>query len=341
MQDKQQLTTKIMSVGTHLPEQRVLSDHIFEEIDTERLYGIPTDWMSSKMGIIERRMSPEGSNPSDLAIPAAREAIESLDTLNPDLIDLVIFCGIERDHPEPATAHRIQDSLGLKARHAFDVANACFGFMDAIEIANNYILSGSAKYALVVTGEVPSRLLKAALNHLKKGVPLKEARNILGALSVGDAGGAVILGPTDAASNDGFNLFNVCADSRHIDKCIYTVNQDGSFGGQMLMGPISNAIVRHHENLIDDTLAKLGWDHFDWMLTHQMGQKPFDRLSMLPGVDPSRMVKTFDKLGNITSATFPVNFHKLVNSGKVKSGDRIGGCFAGSGLAIGQIGYTY
>jgi 3-oxoacyl-[acyl-carrier-protein] synthase-3 len=59
------------------------------------------------------------------------------------------------------------------------------------------------------------------------------------------------------------------------------------------------------------------------------------------GVSPSKMIKTLDKLGNITSATFPVNFKKLGDEEKVTKGDRIGGCFAGSGLVVGQFGYTY
>ena len=75
-------------------------------------------------------------------------------------------------------------------------------------------------------------------------------------------------------------------------------------------------------------------------MTHQIGAKPFERLSRLPGVKPEIMIKTFHKLGNITTATFPVGYDKLQKSGKLKAGDHVGGCFAGSGLALGQFGYT-
>ena len=109
----------------------------------------------------------------------------------------------------------------------------------------------------------------------------------------------------------------------------------------MLMGQISGAFVKSHYDMIDNTLDQLGWDSFDWILTHQIGQRPFERLSNMNGIKPHKMIKTLDKLGNITSATFPINYHKLLNEEKIKKGDRIGGCFAGSGLVVGQFGYLF
>ena len=107
------------------------------------------------------------------------------------------------------------------------------------------------------------------------------------------------------------------------------------------MGQLAGIFIRSHNKMIDDTLRRLGWKDFDWMLSHQIGKKPFEKLSNLNGVTPNKMIKTLDKLGNITSATFPVNFNKLVEERHVRSGDKIGGCFAGSGLVIGQFGYTF
>lgn len=331
---------RIESCGTYLPETIVTSKDLFAEFDSETNYGISQDWMAEKMGITERRVSPPGSLPSELAIPAAHEAIENSPDTSYEQIDMVVFCGIEGDQSEPATAHTICHALGINAKYAFDTSNACYGFVNGMEIACSFIETRRARAALVVTGEIPCRVLEAAVKRLKSGLGLRQARQIIGALSVGDAGGAVIL----SASNDtvsGFDLINTHSYSSHTEKCIYKKKENGEIDGQMQMGRITKAIVDCHEKLIDDTLGRLGWHDFDWMMTHQMGQKPFDRLSRLKGVNPRSMIKTFPKLGNITSATLPISFHKLVNSGMVKTGHRIGGCFTGSGLAIGQFGYTY
>jgi len=333
--------SKIYSTGIHLPSEIVKSDHLFEEINSEKQYGIETDWMSNKMGIIERRVAPSDAKPSDLAIPAARQAIESATEVDPNDIDLVIFCGIERDQPEPATAHKIQDHLGLNARYAFDIANACYGFVDGMQIANNYISCGIVRNALIVTGEIPTQIMKSVKNTLKKGVDIKTARNLVGILSVGDAGGAVVLGETKNNDVSGFELFNTASYSHLAEKCRYERKSDGSIEAQMMMGQISGAFIKSHYDMIDNTLEQLGWESFDWILTHQIGQRPFDRLSKMNGIRSNRMIKTLDKLGNITSATFPINYHKLLNEKKIKKGDKIGGCFAGSGLVIGQFGYLY
>ncbi|MFT6408656.1 MAG: 3-oxoacyl-[acyl-carrier-protein] synthase-3 [Arenicella sp.] len=341
MYHPQKKKAKIFSTGVHLPSQVVKSVDLLEEIRSECLYGIDKNWMSETMGIEERRMAPDAAKPSDLAIPAARDALRKIPEIDTQHIDLVIFCGIERDQPEPATAHTIQNALGLNARYAYDVANACYGFIDAMHIATNYIECGIVRYALVVTGEVPTRVLKAAVEVLKSGVDVKTARNIIGALSVGDAGGAAILGVADNNDSSGFELFNTISVSSHVDKCIYKQRQDGSIEGHMIMGQLAGMFIRNHHKLIDDTLNQLGWKDFDWMLSHQIGKRPFDKLSNMNGVTPNKMIKTLDKLGNITSATFPVNFNKLVEEQHVRSGDKIGGCFAGSGFVVGQFGYTF
>lgn len=335
------LKTKIYSSGVFLPTQIVTSDELFEEFESEKNYGIPTNWMSDRMGIEERRMSDTDMLPSSLALPAAQQALEGLSDITLDDIDLVIFCGIERDIPEPATAHKIQKELGLNARYAFDVANACFGFVDAMQIADCYVGNRMARAALVVTGEIPTRVLRAALDVLKRGVDIKTARRIIGGLSVGDAGGAVVIAPTEEDSRSGFELFNSNTYTDFLDKCMYKRSSDGSINGQMEMGVLAKAFISIHGNIIDDTLDQLGWSEFDWLISHQVGKKPFDHLSNLKGVGPKKMIKTLDKLGNITSATFPVNFHKMVSEGAVKVGDKIGGCFAGSGIVIGQMGYRY
>ena len=331
--------TQILSVGSHLPQQIVTSDELFEEIKSEQ-YGIPINWMSNTMGIKERRVAKPGTPPSELAINASRKAIDDA-KIDANEIGMILFCGIERDNPEPATAHIIQNALGVKAQYAYDIANACFGFVDAMKIASNFIVNKEIKYALITTGEVSTKMMYGIMSRFKKGgLDVKKARNMIGALSVGDAGGAVIVG-SSKDQNTGFNLFNSHVDSKHTDKCIYKVAEDGLPDGQMLMGPITNAILKAHEGLIDDTLEKLGWNKFDWLISHQMGQRPFDKLSLLKGVQPSKMIKTFPKLGNITTATFPLNWEKLTLNAKVRRGQKIGCCFAGSGLAVGQLGYTF
>lgn len=332
---------RVESTGVFFPEQVVTSDDLLSEIDSEKNYGWPTDLISRHIGIKERRMADGSCLPSDLAIPAAKMAIRDCVSLNPDDIGMVIFCGIERDQPEPATAHTIQNALGLSADHAFDIANACFGFIHGMQLASNYIKLGEVKKALIVTGEVPTKIQNGVLDLLKKGLDKNKAKKLLGALTVGDAGGAAILSACHAGDHAGFDIFNNTSDSKHINKCIYRCDKNGIPRGQMDMPRINRVAHKIHERIIDSTLAAMKLQEFDWVLAHQTGAHPFEQLSHIRGVQKEKMVKTFDLFGNLTTATFPVNFNFLEKAGRVNKGDKIGGLFAGSGLAIGQFGYTY
>jgi len=331
--------SKIISYGTYLPQERVKSDHLFEEINSDSQYGVPVNWMSSNMGIIERRVADANLKPSDVAIFAAKKAISKLEGIDPQEIDLVIFCGIERDQPEPATAHTVNDKLGLNAKSVFDMANACLGFVDGLSVASKFVESGAARLALVVTGEVSSRVMFDTVEQLKSGVSKRVFDNKVGCLSVGDAGGAVILGATHI-HNAGFQLFNTDVDSKHRDKCVYHHTKNG-IDAQMLMGKILAQGIKMHRNLIKDTLGGLGWDQFDHVLSHQTGKRNFDEFSKFSGVELDKMVKTYPMLGNTTTATFALGWEKLNKSGNVKVGDRIGGLFAGSGLATCQFGLYF
>jgi len=332
-----QRQSKVISSGIYLPKQVVKSDHLLEQINSEKNYGIPANWMSKYLGIKERRMASPDAKPSDLAIPAARMAIESCDDIRPDEIDSVYFCGIERDMPEPATAHIIQNALGLNARTALDLSNACFGFVNGIEAATKDIKLGEARYALVVTSEVSTKVMLAAVKLLETGIAKNQAKMILGALTVGDAGGAVILGPSNTTR--GFSAINKRTDSSKYPLCYYKM-EGGQPSGRMDMRRITNAIYAEHQQMISSTFEVTGTE-FDWALCHQTSAIQFGRIAKLAGLPESSVVKTFEKLGNIASASFPVGFNKLVSGGKVKRGDKVACCFSGSGISIGQFGYTF
>lgn len=332
------IRTQMIGVGTYLPKQVVKSDDLMQEVDTEKRYGMPYNWMSQKMGIIERRMASSSTSPSTLAIRAAEDAFHSCPDFNRDQIDAVIFCGIERDKPEPATAHIIQNALGLKANHVFDVANACYGFVDGLKLASALVESAMITHALVVTGEVTTRILRTIVDTLKKGISTEEAKHLWGGLSVGDAGGAVIVGPSSDGKS-GFMLFNQRSESRHVDLCHYKYQADGSLDARMNMAQIVARGFQLNKKIFDETLDELGWDGIDWALAHQTGKATFKQTLSLHSVEEHKAIKTYPCLGNITTATLPVSFKKLVDSDRLKSGDRIGGLFAGSGLVAGQFGY--
>ena len=335
------LGTQVLSCGVHLPLEKVKSSDLFESFHSERDYGIDKNWMSNQMGILERRFSPMEERPSDLAIKAAREALDSISSFNPDNIDAVLFCGIERDQPEPATAHQVQRSLGLRAKFVFDVANACFGLFDGIQIASSLIRAGAARSVLVTTGEVPTRLTREVVSQLSKGMDAKKARDVLGFLTVGDAGAAMIVGESDADRNQGFLSFDCQSLSEYNNLCYYDHNKHGEFEGQMKMARIVSRTLKLQKEIRERANYENTMPDPRFLLTHQVGKKAFDQVSELGLVPERNMIKSYDYFGNVTSATVGLNFYQLINSGRLKSGDTTYACYSGSGIVAGQFYYKH
>jgi 3-oxoacyl-[acyl-carrier-protein] synthase III len=330
------LGTKILGSGTYLPKHIVTSEDIFNSFSSESKYGIPSDWMIEKMGIIERRMCSANCRPSDLAIPAAKKAIESYQGINIDHIDAVIFCGIERDQPEPATAHEIQRKLGLSAKYAFDVGNACFGFFDGLRIASSLIQSSAARLVLVVTGEVPTKLTTKVVDQLNKGISRKEMADKLGFLSVGDAGAAMIVGQSGDAGLTGFTSFDAQTLSSENDLCYYDQKPNSEFTASMKMARIVSKTLKLQSQINDRAQRSCSWQNPKFLLTHQVGKKAFYEVVKKGIVPEERMIKSYDYFGNVTSATIGLNYQQLVDSAATKEGDVVHGYYSGSGIVAGH-----
>ncbi|MEO0444075.1 MAG: ketoacyl-ACP synthase III [Pseudomonadota bacterium] len=327
----------IHSIDYYLPSNVIQTRDMVGATQPERL-GFSETLIEDLIGIKEVRHAASDEKPSTLATKAAQKALAKFKG-NIDDIGAVIFCGIEGDYIEPSTAHIVQSKLGLKNAVCFDVSNACLGFMTGISIAAAMLSSGSAKSILVCTGECPSRVSKAAIPQLKKLEERSLYFNSIGSLTVGDAGAAAIL-DCDSGSNRIEGL-HFSSNGKLAELCYYTLENNRP-QGQMLMTEISTAILDAHQKLLPETLKKssLQTKDIDCLITHQVGKRPWKRHSTLFGVDLSAMTKTFDTLGNVTSATFGVNYSQALDDKSLNSGKKVVAAMAGSGLSVCQVVLT-
>lgn len=328
--------SKMASVGGYLPQQIVKTDDLMQEIKSEQRFGIRHSWLREVVGVDEMRVSSTDTRPSDLALEAAKVAVADSDIDGKD-IELVIYCGIDRDWCEPATAHRIQNEIAPNAI-CFDVTNACHGFMNGIAIANSMMGNGACQTALIVTGETPTRVTSEALRQIELSQNKEDFKRWLGALTVGDSGAAMLL-TAKTRPDEGFQQMNFFSDGQHTDLCYYTKGADDVMEGQMLMKPISDAILGMHRDKIDTTYDKLAWrpDNVDTLVAHQVGERPAKTLAKIADISFEKTTKTFRRLGNLVSATIPVNL--WLNP--PKKGDKVLILGTGSGLSISQSGIIF
>jgi len=154
------LFSKIIGTGSCLPPKRVTNHELAAQLAEK---GIETsdEWIVSRSGISARHYAEPTVQSSDLAVDAARRALE-MASLGPNDIDLIIVATSTPDHfgGFPSTACVVQRKLGIKNEcAAFDVQAVCSGFVYAVSVADSFIKAGAYKNVMVVGAEVFSRIL--------------------------------------------------------------------------------------------------------------------------------------------------------------------------------------
>lgn len=324
----------IRSVGSEIAKHAVTTQDLLNEARIEDFH-----FVEKSLGISEVRQAPVSAKPSDFGIPAGEKAIVS-SGLNRSQIDAVIYCGIERDCSEPATAHIIAAALDLNPKMCFDVANACHGFSSGVQIANSFIRSGDVEYVLLVTAELTSKLTREVTDSFRSGkLNETDLSTHLGAFTVGDAGGAMILGPCEETS--GIHKIQAGALSNYHNLCSYKY-KDGSLSFNMDMGRISAVTLKLVKKLAGPIYKDLDWspDDVDLFIPHQVGERPFYKTLEIVGVDVAKSIATYPKLGNLASATIPVAFDFLKQQGRTKPGQKILLGSSGSGIVVTFMGLT-
>ena len=298
--------SRIIGTGSLLPE-RLLTNADFEKmIDT-------TDQrIVERTGIKVRHVAAENELTSDLAVAAARKALEAANVV-PANIDLVIVGTTTPDRVFPSTACIVQAKLGIaNACPAFDVQAVCSGFIYALATANNYIKAGQARTALVIGAETLSRIT--------------DYTDRTNCILWGDGAGAVVL---TASEEPGIISTHIHADGRY-QELLY-VDGGPSMGNaeKAAMRMQGNAVFKMAVNtldaIVDETLAANGMEKsdIDWLVPHQANIRIIQATGKKLGLPAERVVITVDQHGNTSAASIPLAFDTAVRDGRIMRGQTL------------------
>lgn len=333
--------SRLISAGIYIPERRVTSREVMEQIDSYNRFGLSHDWLERLTGIKERRAAPDNLLPSDMAAKAAAEALE-MGAVNASEIDVVIFAGVIRDHLlEPSTAHIVQAKVGAYNATAFDINNACLGFMSAVHMMDALIATGQVRRGLIVCGEQGYQFTKKAYAAAKQTTERATFNKLVAGLTLGDAGAALIMGPK-LRPESGFMGFASHSRGQHADLCFC-----GDHVEQSPLYTDMTAIISESEKLVTSVfyglMGNLKWksEEISSYILHQVGTKIFKLHEKNMKVPVDVMPNTVTTLGNIITATIPVNLYNLIVNNEVAGGEKVFLSGAGSGISSGQAGLIW
>ncbi|WRP13369.1 beta-ketoacyl-ACP synthase III [Geochorda subterranea] len=315
----------IWGTGSAAPE-RVLTN-----FDLERMVETSDEWIRTRTGIRERRICDEQTATSDLAMQAARRAMEAAGVA-PEAIGLVVVATVTPDMAFPSTANLVQHGLGIKGAAAFDLAAACSGFLYGLDVAASAIQSGRVRHALVIGAECLSKIT----DYTDRST----------CVLFGDGAGAVVLGPVSEGhgilasqlGSDGAYGDLLClpaggsrrpASERTVAERLHYIKMQGN--------EVFKIAVRTMGEAAEQALrqAGLGVDQVRYLIPHQANIRIIDAAAKRLGIPEERVVVNIDRYGNTSAASIGIALDETARAGKLADGDVVVMVAFGGGLTWG------
>lgn len=294
----------------------------------ERLHLRP-GMLENLAGIHERRWWPRDVSFVEAASMAGAKALAEAG-IDPARIGLLIDTSVSRAHLEPSAAVAVHHSLGLSTSCMnFDLANACLGFVNGMQLAATMIDAGQIEYALVVDGEGSRRTQELTIERLRRPDATKaDLQNHFATLTLGSGAAAMVLGPADRHTEGHRFLGGVArAGTEHHDLCVGDLQgMRTDTRGLLDAGlALSSAAWAEAQSVFD-------WADMDRYVSHQISQVHTDAMCSALGIDPDRVPRTFPTRGNIGPASVPFTLAGEVDA--LTAGDRVLLMGIGSGLNV-------
>ncbi|MDP2367839.1 beta-ketoacyl-ACP synthase III [Rhodoferax sp.] len=317
--------SRITGTGSYLPPRRLSNAELAAELAEN---GVETsdEWIVERTGIRFRHFAEPDVCSSDLALHAARSALQAAGVAAHD-IDLIIVATSTPDMVFPSTACILQHKLGANGGAAFDVQAVCSGFVYALAVADSMIQTGAANKALVVGAEVFSRIL--------------DFKDRTTCVLFGDGAGAVVL---EASDTPGILASDLHADGKHVGiLCVPGHVSGGAVLGDPLLKMDGQAVFKLAVGVLESAaravLAKSGKreSDIDWLIPHQANIRIMQSTAKKLRLPMSKVVVTVDQHGNTSAASIPLALDSAVRSGQVKRGDLLMLEGVGGGFTWGAV----
>lgn len=300
----------IRGIGGYLPEKVLTNDELAKMVDTS------DEWIVQRVGIKQRHIAAAGEMTSDLAVAAARKAMEHAG-VTPDDIDLIIVATTTPDYTFPAAAAMVQMKLGIHHGCAFDVQAVCSGFVYAMATADSYLKNGLGTRALVIGAETFSRLL--------------DWTDRSTCVLFGDGAGAAVVERVELAEGEPERgvLSTALRSDGHLWDKLYVDGGPSSTGTTGHVRMEGREVFRHAVGKITDVVysaleqAGHSVDDLDWFVPHQANKRIIDGAGQKLGLPPEKVVTTVDLHANTSAASVPLALSTAVADGRIKQGDLV------------------
>ena len=309
----------ITGLGTHVPERVMTNDELAQIVETS------DEWIFERTGIRERRIAADDEALTDIAMPAATAALADAGA-DPAEIDLLICATVTPDMMFPTSSALLADALGMPRAAAYDLLAGCTGFVYAIAQAYAMLAAGLSKRALVVGGDVLSKILDW------------DDRSTL--VLFGDGAGAVVMEPVE---HGGFLGFELGADGCGGENLWYPGSGSRKFenpdallkmNGRAVFKFATRIMVYSAEQILSECGKTVG--DVDVYIPHQANKRIIDYAVAKLGIPPEKTIVNVDRYGNTSSGSIPLALTDARAEGRLRDGALVLMTGMGAGLTWGS-----
>ena len=315
----------IVGTGMYVPE-RVLTN-----FDLEKMVDTSDEWIVERTGIRERRIAADDEASSDMAVMAARRALEAA-RLGPEDVDQIIVATTTPDRILPSCACTVQKKLDARRAAAYDMFAACTGFVYGLGLAEGLIGSHVAETILLIGVEKLSSIVDYT------------DRNTC--VLFGDGAGAAVLRP--APEGEGILAVSMASDGSMGE--VLEVPAGGSarpMDAEAVLARDHKIHMRGRElfriavRAMEDSLRKsleeagVGMDELTLVIPHQANRRILEAMRERIGLPPEKVILNIERYGNTSSASIPISLDEVVRAGRLKRGDYVAFVAFGGGVTWG------
>lgn len=321
----------IKGLGRYIPEK------IYDNAYFESIVDTNDEWITRRTGIKERHIAADDEYTTDLAVNAAKSAIEDAG-IAPEDIDLVLLATVSPDYFTPCCACIVQDKIGAVNAAAFDFNAACSSFITGMVMAEQFIKNGTYKNILLVCADALSKVT--------------DYEDRATCVLFGDAAGAVVLSADDNGGKmlsyeigaDGSGAMNITSlavrdDAEELEKRVSGRKETIWMAGQQVM----KFAVKTMADATGRVLEKAGltYDDIKLIVPHQANYRIVDSALARMGVGKDKAILTLEKYGNTSSSCVPIALKEAIETGMVKRGDKVVVVGFGGGLTWAAAVFEY
>ena len=320
--------SKLVGVGYSVP------DKVLTNFELENMVDTNDNWIKTRTGISERRITDHNMATSDLATKCALKAIETAG-ITPDEIELIIVATTSPDHFFPSTACIVQDNIKAVNAAAFDIAAACSGFIYSLAVADSFIKSGQYSCILTIGADTLTKFLNW------------EDRNTC--VLFGDGAGAVIVKKTQN-DNEGILSCELGVEGWGRNSLMipgggsrYPSTGNNGNGKCCYIEMNGKEVFKFAVNIIEQSIrsslkkVKIKPGEVDWYILHQANSRIIESSAKRLDVPLEKFIINIHKYGNTSAASIPIALSEACSNNDIKFGDLVVFCGFGAGFTFGTI----